>query len=712
MTGHRSLQIPQIALVLLLYQHITLAGHLLLTIEVIQGDGTGLVVVVSVLADSVNLHIDILQLRISTENIRSIDHVAELHARLDIHILHLGIGDFITPLTVGTHLPAGDHLDLTVGHTVLLRLLGELQQVEHEARELITGNMPCTHLTDEMRTGNAVGELLGISLLEIQRIDMRGQILQDLVGNLLLGGIMDMQEIRHTHPEAGDGLTDTGEDALLLLGELIDGILLLQSEGSQQALMATRTAIVCKGFLGNIVTHLELGVLSAYLLPLRGVTHHLHDGLPLLGILLTHHLGPQMGIFMDRCLSRADLRVNEDHAVLADDTVGTATVTQELAHLQTAGFLGKGEVFIQIDIDAGLVHVVDNRTHHTGLTEVIERHVHLTVLVQLLVGLNVKGGHDLTMLGLIAAIGHVLKLTRHILGVLGQRMTDLVTGHIHPALGITSLDLSGGIGILLIHRRDIIEVIQEGFIRLIAVLLGNTLQLLYIIIGKRVVANLLLQLLTDIGSRADTLYTTALEEVVVGDEVDGTKDVQLLIGELTIVRTFGEALDFLDMVLYLVNEDATHLLTSGHAQATGLIGNILADNDAAKHLEQLLRIGIDIQLLGLMIVAANLLIGDRLETDGHITKVGIGGIQLRRIHEVGKQQLTFLHGLHRAISLDEAVIRQTLILCLLLLGQRLAHLHGSGGILAVKLYPSLQLRMFTLITGITPYVDLPEGRNL
>ena len=123
------------------------------------------------------------------------------------------------------------------------------------------------------------------------------------------------------------------------------------------------------------------------------------------------------------------------------------------------------------------------------------------------------------------------------------------------------------------------------------------------------------------------------------------EDLQLLIGELEIVGTLGKALDVLDMMLDLVDEDTTHLLTGSNAKIPGLLSNILPDDNGTQHLHQLLRVGIKVQVLGGTVVAVNIMIGDILEADGHVTQVGIGSEKLRGIDEVLQGKLTLLHGL-------------------------------------------------------------------
>ena len=172
-----------------------------------------------------------------------------------------------------------------------------------------------------MGTGNAVGDLFRHGLLEVKGIDTVHDILQYLVGHLLLAGIVDMQEVGNTAPEAGNGLTDTSEDTLLPVRELFNTIILLQTEGFHKTLMAAYTAVVCQCLFGNVITKLQVRIVTAYLLPLRGVTHHHDDVLPLLGVLLAQHLGPQMGVLVDGCLCSGNIRVNEDGAVTTDETV-------------------------------------------------------------------------------------------------------------------------------------------------------------------------------------------------------------------------------------------------------------------------------------------------------------------------------------------------------------------------------------------------------
>ena len=76
---------------------------------------------------------------------------------------------------------------------------------------------------------------------------------------------------------------------------------------------------------------------------------------------------------------------------------------------------------------------------------------------------------------------------------------------------------------------------------------------------------------------ADAHAGTLLEEVVISDEVDVTKDICLLVTEHLLIGTKGKALHFLDVVLYLMNDGIEHLLTTGNAQPPGLIGDLTAD---------------------------------------------------------------------------------------------------------------------------------------
>ncbi len=131
-------------------------------------------------------------------------------------------------------------------------------------------------------------------MLVIQWINTCQQVTHDLVGNLLLGRIVDMQEVGNGVPEALQCLIDLRKDGfavLIVLGNLA------------QALIASMTAELSQNLIGYLVLSQEPGIVTTYLIPkLRTCFQQSFDVFPFLGIHPTHRIGPQVGILVNRRL--------------------------------------------------------------------------------------------------------------------------------------------------------------------------------------------------------------------------------------------------------------------------------------------------------------------------------------------------------------------------------------------------------------------------
>ena len=80
-----------------------------------------------------------------------------------------------------------------------------------------------------------------------------------------------------------------------------------------------------KNFLGNIILVRQVAIPLGDILPQLGIALHKgNDVPPFLRILLAHHLGPQMGVFMNRGLGSGNTAVNVYAAILTYKSIGLA----------------------------------------------------------------------------------------------------------------------------------------------------------------------------------------------------------------------------------------------------------------------------------------------------------------------------------------------------------------------------------------------------
>ena len=267
---------------------IGLLGDLTGTVMLIKADSTGVVVVSAVVDTCAESDLDGLQLRIGSEELGSVNDIGKdsiFGRRQGLDTDGTGL---ITPQTIDTFLPTGRQLDTGSVHTTAFKETRLIQKTGDKHKPITTGEVKLTGtlLTDEMGTGDTVGRRAGESLTEVKGIDMGDDIGKDLIGNLLLTGIADMQEIGNTAPETGDGLTETGKETLLLLTEMTDRVIGLQAERGHQTLVTPPATVMSQRFFGDLITGIQMGVSLTNLLPLWRRTHHLDDILPLGRVML------------------------------------------------------------------------------------------------------------------------------------------------------------------------------------------------------------------------------------------------------------------------------------------------------------------------------------------------------------------------------------------------------------------------------------------
>ena len=132
---------------------------------------------------------------------------------------------------------------------------------------------------------------------------------------------MDAEKLCNMVPELSQGLHHLTHDGI--------GILLAIDKLLQLPVAALATEL-CQSFIGYLVIGLQMGVVLDDIVPdLRGVLHHPDDILPLLGIALTQHLSPQVGVLMKRSLSSSNTRVNIDSAIMHEAISLMCSTTEE-----------------------------------------------------------------------------------------------------------------------------------------------------------------------------------------------------------------------------------------------------------------------------------------------------------------------------------------------------------------------------------------------
>ena len=132
---------------------------------------------------------------------------------------------------------------------------------------------------------------------------------------------MNTEELCNMVPELSQGLHHLTHDGIGIL-LAIDKLL--------QPLIAALSTELCQCFIGYLIISLQMRVVLDDIVPdLRGVLHHPDDILPLLGIALTQHLSPQVGIFMKRSLGSSNTRVNIDSAIMHEAISLMCSTTEE-----------------------------------------------------------------------------------------------------------------------------------------------------------------------------------------------------------------------------------------------------------------------------------------------------------------------------------------------------------------------------------------------
>ena len=203
--------------------------------------------------------------------------------------------------------------------------------------EIITFNLLFLLLTEEILIESLVSSDTGERILAqnsgilnidsrgcdtvIQRINLVQKVVEDAVSNLFLVGIVDAEELCDITPELTQNLHHLTHDGIGIL-LAIDKLL--------QPLIAALATELSQSFIGYLVIGLQMGIILDDIVPdLRGVLHHPNNILPLLGIALTQHLSPQVGVLMKRSLGSSNTRVNINGAIMYETISLMCSATEE-----------------------------------------------------------------------------------------------------------------------------------------------------------------------------------------------------------------------------------------------------------------------------------------------------------------------------------------------------------------------------------------------
>ena len=199
----------------------------------------------------------------------------------------------------------------------------------------------------------------------IARLHLIQQVIHNLVGHLVSAREVDMQNIlRNMLPRLPDSLTQSAEathNRSLVQHTL--GILSGLRGLLAQTLGTTPATVVRQHLIGNLIIRLELGIFLLHLLPNRfALLHQLQHVLPLLRVRLPQCLCPQVGILMDRCLTRRYTRVNvylATNSITVSITVQRAEETHLVLYLQI--------LVVEDNIAVSILTPVIVKAHHTCL---------------------------------------------------------------------------------------------------------------------------------------------------------------------------------------------------------------------------------------------------------------------------------------------------------------------------------------------------------
>ena len=259
---------------------------------------------------------------------------------------------------------------------------------------------------------------------------------------------MDMEEVGNGVPELLQSRLDHLQDSA--------GIGLSFCEG-HQLLMAMTARELCQCLLGDSIIRAKGGIILAHISPqLRRSLHHGNNVVPFLRVLLAQRLGPQMGIFVYRCLRGGDVRVDIDLTVIDKAISLTLPATEEhrlaLCHILThlTSHLHRVPrlfVFIKKRHILGL--------HIPTLRVLIhEAHEHLVIETLHAIGTDnhLLAVELLTLHGCLDLVGH--RLANHLgellaLVTFGIAECDMAV-RLHKEIDMTNIDLQVNEGTALI----------------------------------------------------------------------------------------------------------------------------------------------------------------------------------------------------------------------------------------------------------------------
>ena len=215
----------------------------------------------------------------------------------------------------------------------------------------------------KITTGDSIGIRL-VTLLQpaldlTDGTDLTGEVIQDLVGDILLAHITEIKRVTDMLPEVLDSLGDISEDitpltliAVVPLGHTLK--LSLELNGS------TLTAIMGNDLLGKVIVILQLRIDLTHILPRISVMlHDINDGLPVVGIDTAHGLTPEVGVLMERQLG-IDLAEVKMNLSLIGETIALTVLGLHMTNLS-----GNTTVFFsRLQDTAVLTAVGDDRNTH------------------------------------------------------------------------------------------------------------------------------------------------------------------------------------------------------------------------------------------------------------------------------------------------------------------------------------------------------------
>ena len=166
----------------------------------------------------------------------------------------------------------------------------------------------------------------------LNRVHLLGEVIQDLIGNILLTRIMEVQGVTDMLPEVLNGLGDI----LVDITPTAAVVSIPRRHTLQLCLKLLSTAlttIMGDNLLCEIVIISQLRISSLDELPGVGILlHHRNDTVPVVGVDTTQGLTPQMGILMKRQLG-INLTKVKMNLTLIGEAIAIALLSLEMAHL-------------------------------------------------------------------------------------------------------------------------------------------------------------------------------------------------------------------------------------------------------------------------------------------------------------------------------------------------------------------------------------------